>query len=246
MMLKIHCARSAWSSHWTDVWGRFGQLWQSTHELVHGTYMGLQNTTQQPTLFYRNCILRLFQNSVWKLPFFGVDMTLCQMLIVNKAFFFFPRRTFSKMSNISETTPPIRMILVSVESWESQLATDMKIIPIGVECQILLQRYYQVCICTNPLKLQSFIWQVNQAGMQAFWCGIFCWTLLVWLERKLSQLSASEDGLLWPNCAVLAKWIFVCSDITNTLVGISGETAPVAGISCFIEYTVVPSDKRWF
>ncbi len=38
----------------------------------------------------------------------------------------------------------------------------------------------------------------------------------------------------------------VCSDITNTLVGISGETGSVARISCFIEYTVVPPDKLWF
>ncbi len=38
----------------------------------------------------------------------------------------------------------------------------------------------------------------------------------------------------------------ICSDITNTLVGISGETGPVVRISCFIEYTVVPPDKWWF
>ena len=42
------------------------------------------------------------------------------------------------------------------------------------------------------------------------------------------------------------RTISSCSDITNTLVGILGETAPVVQISCFIEYTVAPPDKRWF
>ena len=37
-----------------------------------------------------------------------------------------------------------------------------------------------------------------------------------------------------------------CSDITNTLVGISGETAPVVRISMFIECTVLPPGEWWF
>ncbi len=37
-----------------------------------------------------------------------------------------------------------------------------------------------------------------------------------------------------------------CSDITNTLVGISGETGPVAWISMFIVCTVLPPVRRWF
>ena len=37
-----------------------------------------------------------------------------------------------------------------------------------------------------------------------------------------------------------------CSDITNTVVGILGETVLVVRISCFIEYTVAPPDKWWF
>ena len=37
-----------------------------------------------------------------------------------------------------------------------------------------------------------------------------------------------------------------CSDITNTLVGISGETATVVRISMFIVCTVLPPVKRWF
>ncbi len=38
----------------------------------------------------------------------------------------------------------------------------------------------------------------------------------------------------------------LCSDITNTLVGISGETGPVARISMFIVCTVLPPVGQWF
>ncbi len=44
----------------------------------------------------------------------------------------------------------------------------------------------------------------------------------------------------------LCSFVFICSDITNTLVGISGETAPVARISCFVECTVLPPGEWWF
>ncbi len=37
-----------------------------------------------------------------------------------------------------------------------------------------------------------------------------------------------------------------CSDITNTLVGISGETGPVVRISMFIVCTVLPPVRQWF
>ncbi len=43
-----------------------------------------------------------------------------------------------------------------------------------------------------------------------------------------------------PVCAVN------CSDITNTRLGISGETAPVARISMFIVCTVLPPVMWWF
>ena len=90
----------------------------------------------------------------------------------------------------------------------------------------------------------------------------------VWAEKfggggnsdNLSRLSKLDiiqvenflwGGGNWDNLCGLSKLPsdnvqVTCSDITNTLVGISSETGPVAQISCFIEYTVAPPDKRWF
>ncbi len=63
------------------------------------------------------------------------------------------------------------------------------------------------------------------------------WPIIYSPEYNIGFLGLEKlhpfDAGKWGNIYNFLKGV-VCSDITNILVGISGETGPVARISCFI------------
>ena len=96
-------------------------------------------------------------------------------------------------------------------------------------------------------------------------------TLSIWLNRytRNAKIVLSTDNSVCLRCPLSQRSRFsalkahceetetgcgvlvggprlLCSDITNTLVGISGETGSVARISCVIECTVLPPGEWWF